>query len=91
MNEGPLHPDDRPESSPESTICPQADSEAARRERLAQIPVRQRSIFRRAWAGRSRKAAIRAACLECMGYQSAEVNRCTAPACPLYPYREARL
>ena len=31
--------------------------------------------------------AIRYFCKECMGYQAAEVPRCTAPLCPLYPYR----
>ena len=33
------------------------------------------------------RAAIRNHCLECVGYESAEVARCTAPACWLYPYR----
>ena len=31
--------------------------------------------------------AIRRFCLECMGYQQAEVPRCTAPNCPLFPFR----
>lgn len=31
--------------------------------------------------------AIRNHCLECCGWQSAEVRRCTAPKCWLYPYR----
>ena len=91
MNQAPIRPDDRPESAPGDASSPSPDPEAIRRERLAQIPTRQRPIFRRAWMGKSRKAAIRAFCLECVGYQSAEVNRCTAPACPLYPYREDRL
>ena len=30
---------------------------------------------------------IRAMCLECMGWQTTEVPRCTAPKCPLYPWR----
>ena len=91
MKQAPVRPDDVPESAPGEANSAPADVGAARRERLAQIPARQRPIFRRAWRGRSRKAAMRAFCLECMGYQSAEVNRCTAPACPLYPYREDRL
>lgn len=33
------------------------------------------------------RTAIRNHCLECCGYESAEVVRCTAPACWLYPYR----
>lgn len=35
----------------------------------------------------SRKQAIRNFCLECMGYESAEVIRCTSNACWLFPYR----
>uniref|UniRef100_A0A6M3L192 Uncharacterized protein n=1 Tax=viral metagenome TaxID=1070528 RepID=A0A6M3L192_9ZZZZ len=30
---------------------------------------------------------IRAHCIECMGFQPAEVRRCTSPACYLYPWR----
>lgn len=32
-------------------------------------------------------AAIRNHCLECCGYQDGEVERCSAPACWLYPWR----
>ena len=91
MNQAPIRPDHRPESAPGIAESAPADPEAVRQKRLAQIPVRQRPIFLRAWTGKSRKAAIRAFCLECVGYESAEVNRCTAPACPLYPYRGDRL
>ncbi len=90
-SKAPVDPDNPPELASESTMACQSDIEAVRKQRLAQIPVRQRSIFLKAWRGKSRKAAIRAFCFECTGYQSAEVNRCTAPACPLYPYREDRL
>ena len=31
--------------------------------------------------------AIRLFCRECLGYQIAEIPRCTAPLCPLFPYR----
>jgi len=31
--------------------------------------------------------AIRRFCLECMCWGVAEVNRCTAPLCPLFPFR----
>ena len=91
MSEAPIRPDDRPESAPGCTIYSPADLEAARAKKLADIPVRQRPIFRRAWTGKSRKAAMRAFCLECMGYESAEVNRCTAPTCPLFEYRAGRM
>ncbi len=31
--------------------------------------------------------AIRGFCIECMGGSTAEIEKCTAPACPLYPWR----
>lgn len=31
--------------------------------------------------------AIRAKCLDCMCFQLAEVRRCPATDCPLFPYR----
>ena len=31
--------------------------------------------------------AIRLFCIECMGYQVAEIPRCSAPLCPLFPYK----
>jgi hypothetical protein len=31
--------------------------------------------------------AIRSFCIECMGGSKAEIERCTAPKCPLYPWR----
>jgi hypothetical protein len=31
--------------------------------------------------------AIRTFCLECVMWQQAEVTRCTAPLCPLFPFR----
>ena len=33
------------------------------------------------------KAAVRNHCLECVCWDSAEVSRCTAPECWLFPYR----
>jgi hypothetical protein len=31
--------------------------------------------------------AIKLHCIECMGFQAREVEHCTAPLCPLYPFR----
>lgn len=33
------------------------------------------------------RRAIIYLCKECMGFNSAEVRRCTAKLCPLYPFR----
>ena len=35
----------------------------------------------------SRKEAIRNFCFECMGYNIAEIKRCTATECWFYPWR----
>jgi len=45
------------------------------------------SKFRKAFEGNSKSAAIKAKCLDCCGYQRAEVAACTAEHCPLWPYR----
>ena len=56
-------------------------------ERRAQMPKLYRGIYDKAMTGKSRKAAMRAFCLECMACQINEVFQCTDAACPLYPYR----
>lgn len=56
-------------------------------KRLAAMPAIYRAGYLKALAGRSPKAAIKAHCLECVGWQRAEVTRCSSLACPLYGYR----
>ena len=56
-------------------------------EHQAQIPKLYRGIYNKAVAGKSRKAAMHAQCLECCGWSIKEVFLCTSPQCPLYPYR----
>jgi hypothetical protein len=36
---------------------------------------------------RSRAAAVKLFCLECVGYVRKDVTHCTAPKCPLYRWR----
>lgn len=48
------------------------------------------ATFKRAYAGKSLRAAVNAFCCECNGYDAAAVKECTAPACPLWPYRPGR-
>lgn len=94
MNGDPVGPGEAVEIDPKHSQATEQGGnpfQAVRDRKLEQIPLRQRPVFRRAWGGQSRKAAMRAFCLECMGYESAEVSRCTAPACPLFEYREDRL
>jgi len=58
--------------------------------RLGEVPQIYRAGYLKALAGRSPKAAIKAFCLECVGWQRAEVAACTALACPLWSYRPFR-
>jgi hypothetical protein len=49
------------------------------------VPRHLRKLWAR--AGHRALSAIRAMCVECMGYERAEVERCTATSCPLHPWR----
>jgi len=51
------------------------------------IPLKGRSLYKKAMTGKSRKAAMHAFCLECCAWEIKEVFACTDPGCPLYPYR----
>jgi hypothetical protein len=57
-------------------------------KRAAEMPRKYRPAYLKAAGGTaSPRTAIKAFCLECVGWQREEVARCTAPACPLYAYR----
>jgi len=75
------------EGGAEGSPAPETFYGDSRVRRLHEAPPKFRALYRKAWAGESRKAAIRAMCLECVGYSPEEVRRCTAPACPLYEFR----
>lgn len=56
--------------------------------RLNAVPESAKGGFVRAITGlASPRGAIKAMCLECMGYLRPAVRDCTAMACPLYAYR----
>ena len=61
--------------------------EAMIRDRLLEMPVTCRGTYLRAMKGKSMQAAIKAHCLECVGWIRAEVEKCTAMGCALYPYK----
>jgi hypothetical protein len=64
-----------------------------RAQRLADVQryaPRYLAAFRRAYAGKSLRAAVNAFCIECNGFDAAAVRECTAPACPLWHYRPSR-
>ena len=66
--------------------------EAARvrtiKNRLSQMPKSAQRAYLRATRGKaSPLAAIKAQCLECIGWERAEIAQCTGFACPLWMYR----
>ena len=78
---------ERPETAREGTDNP---TQRKRDRKLADVKKyapRFYTRFQRAYGGKSLRSAVDAQCCECMGYEVPEIARCTAPACPLYPYR----
>lgn len=59
----------------------------AQRAKLGTIPPKYRGGYVEAVTSNRRQLAIRAFCLECVGWNAAEVRRCTGRACPLFAYR----
>lgn len=51
------------------------------------VPAQWRPVYDRAMTGKSKAAAVKAHCLMCCGWSRGEAVRCTAPSCPLFPYR----
>ena len=65
--------------------------QAAIARRAKQMPSSCRASYLKATRGKaSPRVAIKAQCLECVGWQRPEVARCTATACPLWMYRPWR-
>ena len=73
-----IHAPNRVEINQESSI---------EEEWVLRYPRRYRDVYRRGRGRKSRQAAIRAFCVQCMGYQAHEVPGCTARSCPLFAYR----
>jgi len=60
----------------------------AQAEYLGSVPSRARGIIERAFAGTATpRGAIKAKCLDCCGFNRAEVAGCTVVRCPLWSYR----
>ena len=76
--------------APESTnACPKVSKVVPEEigQKRANIPRLYRRVYDQAMSGASRQAAIQAFCLECVGWQRAEIPLCPSQGCPLYPYR----
>ena len=64
--------------------------ESVRAAVLEHVPVLYRPTYERAFSGKSKAAAIKAACLNCCGNVRAEVTACAVYACPLFSHRPYR-
>ena len=73
---------------PAWTFNPENERSVSMRE--LDVPQKYKTMYDRAMAGRSMKAAIRAHCLYCLGWDPVGVRECTAPWCPLFAYRLPR-
>lgn len=56
-------------------------------KRIAEIPENYRKGYKKAVKGGSKRAAIKAFCLECSMWQEDEITGCKAVTCPLYSVR----
>jgi len=63
------------------------DAAARVKARLVEMPVNCRRTYLRALGGKAPRSAIRAFCQMCMGWRRGEIESCSDPACPLFPYR----
>ena len=66
---------------------PRTHPRVYRNHMLASIPAEHRDLYRKAWARKDRKAAIRACCLQCGWWMPGNVADCKFSTCPLYEYR----
>ena len=65
-----------------------AEIPKAARVRLESVPEHQKSQYLLALSGKSSaRQAIKAFCLECVGWKPDDVRNCQGYACPLYLYR----
>ena len=61
---------------------------AKRAGRLATTPVSCQGHFVAAWSGKcAPRRAIKAFCLECLGFDRQAISECTGWACPLWNFR----
>lgn len=58
---------------------------------IQEAPVSAQNVLARAFSGAaSPRAAIKAQCLSCVGYDRSAITNCTGWRCPLWAYRPFR-
>lgn len=83
--QGPLPCDPETASRTEGSLDSHADLMARVQEYAPQVV----GFFQRAFTGRSRVAAIKARCYDCVGFEHpySEIGCCPTPECPLWEFR----
>jgi len=56
-------------------------------KRVLTAAPRYAGVFRKAYSGKSKVAALKSKCLECSNLQRIEVAECQVEGCPLWQYR----
>lgn len=70
---------------------PEIDAKrAAKLEDVRRHAPRHVGTFQRAFEGKSLRAAVKANCVDCMGYDAGAVAGCSAVTCPLWLQRPGR-
>jgi hypothetical protein len=79
----------KPRTPPASTLENSMTTPDQKRDRqIRTAPVSCQGILRRAIRGTaSKRDAIKAMCLECIGFERRAIRECTGYACPLWRYR----
>ena len=72
---------------PLKVIDPESPRGHAIEAKLARMPANGRGTYRLAAEGRSLRAAVKAFCHGCVGWQRREVTPCTSLGCPLWAVR----
>lgn len=76
-----------PESAIDWSQIP-PEHHASVKERLRYVPPKQLALYGRAVSGvAGRSQAIKATCLDCVGWVTRDVRECSAYGCPLHPVR----
>lgn len=68
-----------------------AQSAAKRARRIATAPVSCRKVLIDSWSQKcAPRRAIKAFCLECVGFERVAITECSSFACPLWNFRPYR-
>ena len=78
-------------TKPLPSVIPDAQKRENRLKTVSTLAPSKVKLFERVFRGEgSPRQAIKAMCLECLGFNADDIRNCTAPACPLFHNRPFR-